>query len=114
MMTVFIKVQPEKFPDDERTINWIGSRMDEYAAAWQIQWIRGTMTGADPRSITGYVAALKLRFDDQEAEDKGYASLEKDRYEGCIRDIYTQIQVHNDMAKVSGVALNKIILDRLQ
>jgi hypothetical protein len=113
MMTVFIKDQPEKFPDDERTIDWIGSMMEDYAAAWHIQWIRGTMVGTYPKSMTGNIAALKLRFDDAEAEDEAYADLERVRYVGCVRDMFTQIKVFNDQAKVTGAALKKIILDRL-
>jgi hypothetical protein len=41
-MEVYIRDQPEKFPNDERTIDWIGSLMDRYAAAWHIQWLKGT------------------------------------------------------------------------
>ena len=39
--------------------------------------------------------------------------LEKVRYEECIRDMFTQIQMQNDKAMVPGAALKKIILDRL-
>jgi hypothetical protein len=113
MMEVYIRDQPEKFPNDERTIDWIGSLMDKYAAAWHIQRIRGTLSGKHPKSITGYVQALKLRFEDKDAKDEAYAKLEQVRYEGCIRDMFTQIQMHNDKALVSGAALKKIILDRL-
>jgi len=112
-MEVYIRVQPEKFPNDERTIVWIGSLMDKYAAVWHIQWIKGTMSGKHPKSITGYIQSLKLRFEDKDAKNKAYNSLEKVRYDGCIRDMFTQIQMHNDKALVSRVALKKIILDRL-
>jgi len=78
-MTVYIKDQPERFPDDERTIDWIGSMMDNYAAAWHIQCIRGTICGKHPKSMTGYVAALTLRFDDREASDDAFADLERVR-----------------------------------
>jgi hypothetical protein len=87
--------------------------MDKYAAAWHVQWIRGTLSGKHPKSITGYIQALKLRFEDKDAKDEAYAALEKVRYDGCIRDMFTQIQMHNDKALVSGAALKKIILDRL-
>ena len=113
MMEVYIQDQPEKFPNDKRTIDWIGSLMDKYAAAWHIQWIKGTVSGKHPKSITGYVQALKLRFEDRDDKDKAYASLEKVRYDGCIRDMFTQIQMFNDRALVTGAALKKIILDRL-
>jgi hypothetical protein len=113
MMEVYIRDQPEKFPNDERTIDWIGSLMDKYATSCHIQWIRGTLTGKHPKSITGYIQALKLRFEDKDAKDEAYSKLERVRYEGCIRDIFTQIQMHNDKALVSGAALKKIILDRL-
>jgi len=87
--------------------------MDKYAAAWHIQWIEGTLTGKHPKSIAGYIQSLKLRFEDKDAKDEAYASLEKVRYEGCIRDMFTQIQMYNDKAMVSGAALKKLILDRL-
>jgi hypothetical protein len=113
MMEVYIRDQPEQFPNDERTIDWIGSLMDKYAAAWHSQWLRGTISGKYPKSITGYIQAMKLRFEDKDAKDEAYAKLEKVRYEGCIRDMFTQIQMHNDKALVSGAALKKIILHRL-
>jgi len=40
-------------------------------------------------SMTGYVQALKLRFEDKEAKDEAYASLERVKYDGCIRDMFT-------------------------
>jgi len=110
---VYIHDQPEKFPNDQRTIDWIGSPMDKYAAAWHIQWIKGTLSGKLPKSITGYIQALKLRFEDREAQNEAYALLEKVKYDGCIRDMFTQIQMHNDKALVTGAALKKLILERL-
>jgi len=73
MMEVYIQNQPEKFPNDKRTIDWIGSLMDKYAAAWHVQWIKGTINGKHPTSITGYVQALKLRFEDRDDKDEAYA-----------------------------------------
>jgi len=70
MVKVYIQDQPEKFPNDEWTIDWIGSLMDKYAAAWHIQWLRGTISGKHPKSITGYIQALKLRFEDKDAKDE--------------------------------------------
>jgi len=61
----------------------------------------------------GYVQALKLRFEDRDDKDEADASLKKVRYDGCIRDMFTKIQMFNDRALVSGAALKKIILDRL-
>ena len=87
--------------------------MDKYAAACHVQWSKGTVSGKHPKSITGYVQALKLRFEDRDDKDEAYASLEKVRYDGCIRDMFTKIQMFNDRALVSGAALKKIILDRL-
>lgn len=58
MVEVYIHDQPEKFPKNKRTIDWIGSLMDRYGAAWHIQWIKGTMTGKHPKSIMGYTQAL--------------------------------------------------------
>jgi hypothetical protein len=113
MIEVYIRDQPEKFPNDKQTIDWIVSLMDKYAAAWHIQWIKGTLSGKHPKSITGYIQALHLRFEDKDAKDEAHAELEKVRYDGCIRDMFTQIQMHNDQTLGSGAALKKIILDRL-
>jgi hypothetical protein len=63
--------------------------------------------------MTGYVNALTLRFEDKDARDEAYSELEKVRYEGCIRDMFTQIQTHNDKALVTGAALKKFILERI-
>jgi len=113
LVQVYIKDQPERFPEDERTIDWIGSLMDSYAASWHIQWLKGTLSGLHPKSMTGYVNALKLRFEDRDAKDEAYAALEKVRYDGCIRDMFTQIQTLNDKAAVTGAAFKKLILERL-
>jgi hypothetical protein len=113
MMEVYIRDQPEKFLNDEHTIDWIGSLMDRYAAAWHIQWLKGTLSGKHPKSITGYIQALKLRFEDEDAKEEASAALDKVRYDGCIRDMFTQIQMDNDKAMVSGAAFKKIILDHL-
>jgi len=113
LVQVYIKDQPERFPEDERTIDWIGSLMESYAASWHIQWLKGTLSGLHPKSMTGYINALKLRFEDRDAKDEAYAELEKVRYEGCIRDMFTQIQTLNDKAAVTGAAFKKLILERL-
>jgi len=63
--------------------------------------------------MTGYVNALKLRFEGKDAKDEAFAELEKVRYEGCIRDMFTKIQTFYDKAMVSGAALKKLILERL-
>jgi len=113
LVQVYIKDQPERFPEDERTIDWIGSLMDSYASSWHIQWLKGTLSGLHPKSMTGYVNALKLRFEDRDAKDEAYAELERVRYEGCIRDMFTQIQTLNDKAAVTGAAFKKLVLERL-
>ena len=113
LVQVYIKDQPERFPEDERTIDWIGSLMDSYASSWHIQWLKGTLSGLHPKSMTGYINALKFRFEDRDAKDEAYAELVKVRYEGCIRDMFTQIQTLNDKAAVSGAAFKKLILERL-
>jgi len=77
MVEVYIHNQPEKFSKDERTLDWIGSLMDKYAAAWHIHWIKGTLAGKHPKSIMGYIQALKLRFEDKDTKDEAYADLEK-------------------------------------
>jgi hypothetical protein len=113
LLQVFIKDHPERFPEDERTIDWIGSLMDSYAVSWHIQWLKGMLAGTYPKSMTGYVNALTLRFEDKDARDEAYSELEKVRYEGCIMDMFTQIQTHNDKALVMGAAPKKLILERL-
>jgi hypothetical protein len=63
--------------------------------------------------MTGYINALKLTFEDRDAKDEAYAELERVRYEGRIRDMFTQIQTLNDKAAVTGAAFKKLILGRL-
>jgi hypothetical protein len=113
LVQVYIEDQPERFPKDERTIDWIGLLMKSYAASWHIQWMKGTLSGAHPKSMTGYVNALKLRFEDKDAKDEAYTDLEKVQYEGCIWDMFTKIQTFSNKAMVTGAALKKIILERL-
>jgi hypothetical protein len=87
--------------------------MDSYEASWHIQSLKGMLAGTYPKSMTGYINALTLRLEDKYARDEAYSELEKVRYEGCIRDMFTQIQTHNDKALGTGAALKKLILDRL-
>jgi len=63
--------------------------------------------------MTGYINALKLRFQYRDAKDEAYADLELVRYEGCIRDMFTKIETYNDKALISSAALKKLILERL-
>jgi len=77
LVQVYIEDQPEKFPKDERTIDSIGSLMESYAVSWHIQWLKGTLTGAHPKSMTGHVNALKSRFENKDAKDEAYADLER-------------------------------------
>jgi hypothetical protein len=63
--------------------------------------------------MTGYVNALKLRFEDTDTKDDAYANLEKVKYEGCIHDMVTKIQTFNIKAIVTGAAQEKMILERL-
>jgi len=51
LVQVYIEDQPERFPKDERTIDWIGSLMDSYAASWHIQWLKGTLNGTHPKLV---------------------------------------------------------------
>jgi len=110
---VYVEDQPKKIPKDERTIDWIGSIIDGYAASWHIQWLEGTLNGIHPKSMTRYVNALKLRFEDKDAKDEAYSEVEMVRYDGCIRDMFTKIPTFNDKAIVTRAALNKSILERL-
>jgi hypothetical protein len=102
---VYIHEQPEKLPKDKRTIDRIGSVMYRYVAAWHIYWMKGTVSGNHPKSIPGYIHVLKVGFQDKDAKDEASADLEKVQYDGCIRDMFTQIQMYNDKAMVSGTAL---------
>jgi len=113
LVQVYLADELEMFPKNERTIDWIGSLMDGYATSWHIQWIKGTLNGTHPKSMTGYINAIKLRFEDKDAKDEAYADLEKVRYEGCICDMFTKSQTFNDKATVTGTALKKLILERL-
>jgi hypothetical protein len=113
LVQVYIEDQPEKFPKDEWTIDWIGLLMTSYAASWHIPWTKGTLSGAHPKSKTSYVNALKLRFQDRDARDEADEDMEKVRYEGCIRDMFTKIQNFNDKAMVTGAALKMMIRQRL-
>jgi len=85
--------------------------MDKYAVAWHIQWVESTISGKKPKSISGYVQTLKLLFEDRDDKDEASAALEKVQYDGCIRDMFTQIKMPNDRALVSVAALQTIILD---
>ena len=109
----FIQDQPKKFDDSGRTINWIRGLMRKYAAAWHVQWERQTLKGIFPRSWTTYQNDLVLHFEDREARDEAYADLEKVRYEGDIRNMFTKIQMFNDKAHLTGAGLMKLIIDRL-
>jgi len=113
MVDGYIQDQPERFPKHEQTIYWIGSLMDRYAAPCQIQWIDGTRSGKHPKCIRGYIQTLKQSFEDKDAMDQAVAKLEKVQYEACIRDMFTQIQMHDDTVMVSSAGLKKIILDWL-
>jgi len=57
--------------------------------------------------------ALVNWFIDKEARDDIYAKLEKVRYNGCISDIWTKIQMCITQPPVTGSALKKLILDQL-
>lgn len=98
MIQVCIEHQPEMFPNDESTIDWIGSLLDKYATERHIQWIEGTLNGSHSKSMTGYINARKLRFEDKDGKDKAYAHLQAARYEGCITDMFTQIQMFTETA----------------
>jgi len=54
-----------------------------------------------------------FRFEDEEVRDEAYAKLTKNEYRVDIRDMFTQMQMHNDNAQLTGAALKKLILDRL-
>jgi len=87
--------------------------MDSYAASWHIQWLKATLNGTHLKSMTGYINAVKLKFEYQNAKDEAYADLEKVRYQGGIRDMFTKIQTFIDKAMVTGAGLKKKILERL-
>ena len=85
--------------------------MKSYSVLWHIQWIKGTLSGTHPKSITGYVNALQLRFEDKDAKHEAYLDMEKVRYEGCTCYMFTKIETINDKAMVTSAALKKMILE---
>jgi hypothetical protein len=87
--------------------------MDSYAVSCHIQWIKGTLSRLHPKSITGYVNTLKLRFEDKDAKDETYSDLKKVHYAGCIRDMFTKIETFNDKAMVTGAAVKKMNGERV-
>jgi len=78
-----------------------------------MQWIKGMLNGTHPKSLTGYTNAIKLRFEDGEARDEAYSSLEKVPYQGCNREMFLQFQMNNDEAMVTEAAFKKLILQWL-
>jgi len=54
-----------------------------------------------------------LRFEDQEAREVAYTTLENVLYKGEIRDMFTKTQTYNDNTQLTGATLKKMILDRL-
>jgi hypothetical protein len=75
--------------------------------------VKGTLGRIHPKSMTGYVNALKLRFEYKNANDEADADLEKVWYEGCIRDMSAKIQMFNDTVMVTSAASKKLILERM-
>jgi hypothetical protein len=110
---MYIHDQQENFPNDEQTIDCIRLLMDEYAAAWHNQLSKGTLNGIHPKWQTGYILALKIRLQDKCANDEAHATLENVRFDGYIRVIFTQIQMHYNKAFATGAVLKNIILDQL-
>jgi hypothetical protein len=55
--------------------------MDKYAAALHLQWVRGTHNETHPKSMTGYILALRMQIEHKEAKDEAYASVDKVRYD---------------------------------
>lgn len=88
--------------------------MDHYGATWGDQRLKGTLSRKHPRSMTRYIQALMLRFEEKEPKNEAYVNLEKLRYDRFIRDILTHILMHNGKAIVSGAALKNLIFDGLQ
>jgi len=113
LVQVNLEEQPEIFPKNERTIDWIRSLMDSSAASWHVLWLKGTLARLHLKPMTSYVNALKWRFQEKDTKDEAYADLENVRYEGCIPDMFTNIQTFNHKAMVTGAALKKMILERL-
>lgn len=87
--------------------------MDKYVAVWHIPWLIGTPIGTNPKSIMRNIPALKLHFKDTAARDETYVVKEKFKYNRCICNMVTQIQMLNDEVQVTRAAIQKLILDRL-
>jgi hypothetical protein len=93
LLQINIKDELEKFPKDRRTMDWIGSLMDRYAAAWHIQWLKRMWNGAYLISIIGYINARLLRFEIWDTSDGAYLNLEIVRYDGDLGNIITNSQM---------------------
>lgn len=113
IVQTYIHDQPERFEDTGRTINWIGGLFTHYPQAWHVKLVRQAFNGKFPRSWTTYQNDIMFRFEDEEVRDEAYAKLTKNEYRVDIRDMFTQMQMHNDNAQLTGAALKKLILDRL-
>jgi len=50
--------------------------MDSYVASSHIQLIEGTLAGTHPKSMTGYVPALKLSFEAKDTKHKTFENPE--------------------------------------
>jgi len=77
MVQTHINDQPEKFEDKGRTIYWVGGHLKKYVAAWHEQWERQALNRKFPRSGVIYQNDITLIFEDKEAQDEAYASMEK-------------------------------------
>jgi len=99
---------------EEQLNNWVGGLLKKYAAAWHVQWEIQASIVKFPGAWTMYQNDVVFRFEDTEARDEAYAAMQKIRYDGDIRDMFTKIQMHNDNAQLTVAALKKLILDRLR
>jgi hypothetical protein len=54
-----------------------------------------------------------LQFETKDCKDKAYATVERVRYDGCLRDMFTPIQMPNDNAFITSTVGKKMNLDRL-
>jgi len=113
MLQTLIHDQPKKFENPGRTINWVGGLLVNYVGAWHVQWERNALAGIQPRSWTTYQNDIALRFEDKEARDVAYSTMEKVRYKGCIQDMFTRFQNYNNRARLTGAGLKKFTLEHL-
>jgi hypothetical protein len=109
---VFIQDRSEKSPKDWRRIHFIWSIIQMYTVESHVQWIKGQLNSTHRKLLTGNENRLTLQFAVRERGYKRYANLKNVKYEGCIGNLFTQIQIHQHKALVVNIALTNLVWKR--